>query len=161
MPTTPDEAKLLMELASEVVSPLTLYKLMGKYEMAVGASTHNDSVRETMTMLRLAAGEMVLDEAMGLNRKGIDYSYRPLFGLLFMVIVFAHFVYVAAATVSMFFIPFCVPWFVAVPLMAVPPALAFSPGRCPLTMLENRVRDRLGLPQIHGFLNHYLLRDLL
>jgi len=46
----------------------------------------------------------------------------------------------------------------ATPLIVFIVRLGYHWNRCPITDIENRYRDRLGLPKINGFLNYYLAK---
>lgn len=47
------------------------------------------------------------------------------------------------------------PWYIAVPVVHFELQQAFG-GRCPLTVLENRLRRRRGLPVVRDFIGHYV-----
>jgi hypothetical protein len=76
----------------------------------------------------------------------------------FILSVLIHIGIVVLNAVSFFVLPFKEPWYVAVPCVSVIFFLTFNRGTCPLTSLENFFRKKLGLPQIRGFVGHYILR---
>lgn len=52
------------------------------------------------------------------------------------------------------------PWYVSVPVVVWLINLATLPVRCILTTWENRIRTKLGMPKINGFVSkHLLFRD--
>ena len=68
--------------------------------------------------------------------------------------------YIAISNVLAFFVvPVLAPWYVSIPIMSLILLLTFSKViDCPLTNLENRLRQGLGLKRIGGFMGYYLLK---
>ncbi len=68
--------------------------------------------------------------------------------------------YIVVANVLAFFVlPFLTDWYIAVPCMSSILFLMFARGvSCPLTDLENFLRQRLGLKRIGGFVGHYFIK---
>lgn len=84
---------------------------------------------------------------------------QPFYGVAlvaFYFLVTGHLVYVSAVAASLFVVPFCAPWYIAAPCMAVPILILTSPGPCPLTWLENQLRCMLGKPKIRAFIGYYI-----
>lgn len=76
-----------------------------------------------------------------------------------VVVVVAHILVVIGNSVSFFILPFMVEWYIALPLNSFILWVTFSPGTsCPLTKLENKIRKRLELEPIRGFIKHYLIK---
>ena len=51
------------------------------------------------------------------------------------------------------------PWYIALPLCTFIGVISFSRViDCPLTRAENKLRRKLGLPQIGGFIKHYFIK---
>lgn len=163
MPTTPDEARAIVHAAGDYISPVQLYRLLARLDATVGKSTENCSVRDSMTMLKDEAAQLVLAEARGdLAIRVPDPVAHPglrAFLFAFLVLwVIAHMLYIAVLIAAFLVLPFFEPWYVAAPLMAVPPMLAVNRGPCPLTTVENWLRGAVGLPRIGGFIKHYFVR---
>jgi hypothetical protein len=80
-----------------------------------------------------------------------------LIAALIAVILF-HFYVVIGNALAFFILPFCQPWFVALPCCSLILTLSFGrPGDCPLTRFENYLRGKLGISPIKGFIKHYFL----
>ena len=62
---------------------------------------------------------------------------------------------VAAMTISIPLLFIHQPWYVSLPLSTWIMHLSVGPFRCPLTTLENTLREELGLSRIRGFISHY------
>jgi len=79
---------------------------------------------------------------------------------LCFVVVF-HAWFVVANFLSFFVVPLMEPWYIAAPIMSLVLLLTFSKViDCPLTLLENYYRKRLGMKRIGGFVGHYFLKPL-
>ena len=80
--------------------------------------------------------------------------------MFFLVVVaVAHLLVVIGNSISFFILPFMVEWYIALPLDSFILWVTFSPGAsCPLTKLENKIRRRLELEPIGGFIKHYLIK---
>ncbi len=56
-------------------------------------------------------------------------------------------------------LPFFTSWYIALPLMSYIGLLTFSRVLdCPLTRFENKLRRSLEIPEIKGFIGHYLVK---
>lgn len=77
---------------------------------------------------------------------------------LFYLVFVLHLILLIINVVSIFILPFKTPWYISVPLVTWLVALATNPIRCLLTDLENKIRERLNMPKIKGFIKHYILR---
>ena len=65
--------------------------------------------------------------------------------------------------ITFFSIPFYIifaEWYITFPLLSWTIYLIFSTEiTCPYTNLENRLRKKIGKPQIKGFIYHYYLKN--
>lgn len=80
--------------------------------------------------------------------------------LVLIVIIVGHALVIVGNIVSIFVLPFCAPWYVALPIISLLINLMFGPTDCPLTRLENRVRRRVGMKEIKYFVGHYFIWPL-
>lgn len=76
--------------------------------------------------------------------------------LLYLTVV-THFVAVVGNLASIIYLLIYSPWYVCFPAITFIIDLAVNNWKCPLTMLENSIRIKLGMPVIHGFIGHYFL----
>jgi hypothetical protein len=83
----------------------------------------------------------------------INIGYRIFFGLT----VFSHAFVVVMNVLSIFWLLYLAPWYVCFPVISFVLNLSVNRWNCPLTMLENFLRQKLNLPVIHGFIGHYFL----
>ena len=49
---------------------------------------------------------------------------------------------------------------VAAPLISFLGRLGWRWDECPLTIAENRLREKMGLPRIRGWIGHYFIRPI-
>lgn len=79
---------------------------------------------------------------------------------LFYLLVAAHHILVWANILSMLFLPFNCPWYIAFPLETFLFNLLLNPvfKDCPLTKLECVIRKQIGLPPIKSFIAHYYIK---
>ena len=80
-------------------------------------------------------------------------------GLLWFVVVF----HVGVILGNLAAVPMLIifrPWYEALPLTSIVTIISCTRIECPLTRLENMVRDELGMPRIGGFIKHYLLTPM-
>jgi hypothetical protein len=75
--------------------------------------------------------------------------------LYFTVII--HFIAVVGNLASIIYLLIYSPWYVCFPAITFVVDLAVNNWKCPLTMLENSIRIKLGMPVIRGFIGHYFL----
>ena len=81
--------------------------------------------------------------------------------LILLNLIIAHWVVIIGNLLAFLVLPFAEKWYVALPLMSYIGLLTFSAVLdCPITKLENRIRKHIDLPQISGFIGHYLLKPL-
>lgn len=75
------------------------------------------------------------------------------------VLVAGHWIVIVGNLSAFFILPFATSWYVALPIMSYIGLLTFSRVLdCPLTRLENKIRKQLGMPEIKGFISHYLIK---
>jgi len=73
-------------------------------------------------------------------------------------LVVAHLVIIFANAAAFFFLLVLAPWYVALPCCTMIARVLFTSVTCPLTVLENKIRKKLGWPQIERFVGHYIIR---
>lgn len=76
-------------------------------------------------------------------------------------VIFTHMVIVILFVASFFFLPFSAPWYVATPLMVFIVFFTTSDVNCQLTNLENTIRKKLNMPEINGFVGHYIYKYIM
>lgn len=79
-------------------------------------------------------------------------------GLLASVI-FGHTILVLTNALAFFVLPLYTPWYQAIPLMTFIAWISFSRTvNCPLTAVENYIRRKLHVKEVHGFVGYYFVR---
>jgi hypothetical protein len=79
---------------------------------------------------------------------------------LLNLLVALHMAVIFGILVSFCVLPFKADWYVALPLMVYILSLLFTRVECPLTNLENKVRQKLGMKRIGGFVGHYIVKHI-
>jgi len=80
---------------------------------------------------------------------------------LLTTLIVCHMLVVVGNAMSFIVLPFFTPPYVALPLMSMITLITFSRQLvCPLTRLENYLRRQIGLPQIGGFISHYMVKPI-
>lgn len=79
--------------------------------------------------------------------------------LLLGIVVALHFTILVINTLALFILPFTYPVYVWVPICHFIVWAGFN-HKCPLTIMENNLRMKLGKPLIPGFLEHYIWKWL-
>lgn len=79
---------------------------------------------------------------------------------LWVILVIAHLVVIFTNVASFFALIVYAPWYVAMPCCTMIVRVLFTVTRCPLTTLENSIRDKLGKPRIDRFVEYYIIRTL-
>lgn len=78
---------------------------------------------------------------------------------LLAFVVVMHWVLIFGNIIAFWILPFYTSWYIALPLMSYIGLLTFSRVLdCPMTKFENRIRKNLGMPEVKGFIGHYLIR---
>ena len=81
--------------------------------------------------------------------------------LLFYLLVFVHFKVILLLIITPFFLIITEPFWIWVPINIWIMHLMFSPVLvCPATIWENRLRRRLGKPEIKTFFLHYFIKPI-
>lgn len=188
MPTTNEEAAKIVKICQRHnITGRTLFALARDLDDEVGQVSQNDSVKVTMRMLRDAVtGLAVLNP--GERRRGPATAdsqnvFRPALNnmaacchaektgavsrltpfmqlFLFLLVTFHAAVWVGLA-LSFCVLPFLAPLYVALPCMAFILVQATTSEPCPVTRLENFLREKLGWPIIAEFGPHYFFHWLL
>tara|TARA_E500000331_G_C16722483_1_gene483035 strand:- start:265 stop:519 length:255 start_codon:yes stop_codon:yes gene_type:complete len=78
--------------------------------------------------------------------------------LILPVLVFFHALIISVNVAACFVAPFLCPWYLWVPICTIVARVVTGGGVCPLTVLENKIRIKLGMDEISGFVAHYLLK---
>lgn len=92
---------------------------------------------------------------MSLNKK---LNRTKILRLCLYVLVPLHSAIVATNVAAFFVVPFVAPWYLWVPICTMIGRVICVRNACPLTIWENRIRSRLGMNKIDGFVQHYFLR---
>lgn len=151
MPVTQEQARHIIALAREYLPADRLYALLDRLERGVGPSGDAD-LRAALTGLRQAA-EQQLSKA-GLSQEPPGDWYTT---VMLNVLVIAHLLFLAGHLVAFAYLLVLAPWYVVLPCCTFQILLILSDWKCPLTVLENRLRRRLGRRAVRGFVGHYLL----
>jgi len=69
--------------------------------------------------------------------------------------VIIHFIAVVGNLSSIVYLLIYSPWYICFPAITFIVDLSVNNWKCPLTMLENYIRVKLGMPVIRGFIGHY------
>lgn len=82
--------------------------------------------------------------------------------LLWLVLVIGHFVLLGCMAAAALILPWgSAPWYVALPAIVYIVNLLFTRDPCPLTLLENFFRGRMGWALLSGgFVGHYLVKPV-
>lgn len=79
---------------------------------------------------------------------------------VFLLIVTIHMIILFGIVLSFFILPFAAPWYIALPLCVFIVHLCTTRIECPLTNLENVIRQKLGKKRIGGFVGHYFVKPI-
>ena len=66
-----------------------------------------------------------------------------------------HWVLIVANLTAFIVLPFATSWYYAVPIMTYLVNLMYTNIPCALTKLENKLRRKLGMVEIHSFIKYY------
>lgn len=83
---------------------------------------------------------------------------KSLLKFILAILVFCHSVIISMNIAACFVAPFLCPWYIWLPICTIVARVVTGGGVCPLTVLENKIRVRLGMDEISGFVAHYLLK---
>ena len=74
------------------------------------------------------------------------------------ILVAVHMSIIIGNALAFLFLPFLAPWYIALPCCTMIGRVLCTTVKCPLTVLENKIRKELGWPTIHRFVGHYIIR---
>jgi len=74
---------------------------------------------------------------------------------LLMFVVLTHSIIIFCNMAAFFIAPLYCPWYVWIPMCTVIARIVSGAGVCPLTTLENKLREKIGMKPIKGFVSHY------
>jgi hypothetical protein len=78
---------------------------------------------------------------------------------LLTLVVCSHWAIIAGNLTAFAILPFYTSWYIALPVMSYIGLLTFSRVLdCPLTRFENKVRRKLGLNEVRGFISYYAIK---
>jgi hypothetical protein len=78
---------------------------------------------------------------------------------LLAFVICSHWAIIIGNVTAFAILPFYASWYVALPLMSYIGLLTFSRVLdCPLTRFENKVRTKLGLVEVKGFISFYAIK---
>jgi len=80
--------------------------------------------------------------------------------LAWMCLVAIHAIIILTNIASFFALIVLAPWYIAMPCCTMIVRVLFSQVLCPLTVVENKMRVKLGLPPIDRFVSHYLIPNV-
>lgn len=81
--------------------------------------------------------------------------------ILLASVVVVHLMVVFGNAMALFVLPFTQPWEVALPLCSFIFWISCNKGgMCPMTAIENKVRKQLDMPEIRGFVKHYIIKPV-
>ena len=82
-------------------------------------------------------------------------GHMKILKFLLMVVVLVHSIIIFFNMAAFFIAPFETPWYIWLPICTMVGRTLSASGRCPLTLLENKIRERIGMKPIKGFVYHY------
>jgi hypothetical protein len=145
VPTTDKEAQQIGKILSEYLDQDEARVLFERLDDEVGKYTDNNSLRESLSMLRLlhlsSVPKVDLWRSLGLS-----------------ALVTFHVAVIVVNITAFFVLPFMYPLWIWVPLNSFILTVTFTREQCPLTRLENEIRAGLGKKRIGGFMGHYFIR---
>ena len=148
MPTSNEEARQIVEIINDYVSQEEAEELTARLEQEIGRGTDNESLRVSLEMLKALYAT---------SSRPKQYGKRAVLSF----VIALHLTVVVINCVSFFVLPFLYSPWIWVPLNSFILTVTFAPpGACPLTRLENKLRQRLDLPRIGGFLGHYIVKPI-
>ena len=86
--------------------------------------------------------------------------------ILFIILTSVHHIVAILLTSTLYFIPKSfingeMPFYEALPLFTIVIYIGFSPKLiCPLTHWENKLRRKMGKPEIKTFIKHYYINNI-
>lgn len=77
---------------------------------------------------------------------------------LLYLIVFFHLNVVFFNVLAVLYLVIYEKWYIALPIISFISEMFVNNWKCPLTVIENKIRTKLGIPTIKGFVGHYILK---
>ena len=151
MPTTKEEALKITEIFDEYLTPEEAQEITNRLHNEIGENSTNTSLKVSLEMLR------------ALYHKEARQQFivkTVLLRIALFSIIALHFYVVIGNLIAMFIIPFLAPWYIALPIISFIVSITFSGQPCPLTRLEDKIRHKLGIPQIKYFVGYYIVWPL-
>lgn len=148
MPTSQQEASEVIDIVSDYIDDADAKELMGRLYDEIGVNTDNESLKVSLQMLK----ELYEPP----KCKKID----KLWPILLYAVVGTHMTVVFINLIAFFILPFTYPIYVWIPLNSFILITIFSRQLCPLTRLENYLRQKVDKPTIGGFIGHYVVRPI-
>lgn len=81
--------------------------------------------------------------------------------ILWAILVAIHMSIIIGNAFAFLFLPFLAPWYIALPCCTMIGRVLCTTVKCPLTVLENKIRKKIGWPQIDRFVGHYIIKWIL
>lgn len=78
-----------------------------------------------------------------------------MYRLILMATVLVHSCIIFLNMAAFLIIPTREPWYVWIPICTMIGRIVWGSGECPLTVFENKVRKKIGMKPIKGFVYHY------
>lgn len=152
MPTTEQEADTVVRIcAEEGVKSEKLVRIFTRLWAEVGEISENDSVKQTMRMLKNMA--CIANKSEVVNRN--DAVHRNVYVLLLVLIVLIHTLIWLAMLTSCVLSMIYQPWYIAFMVIAFAVSLLMTEEQCPITRYENALREKMGIQRINHFSIHY------
>lgn len=154
MPTTPEESRVIVDTMLQHLSPEAAAEISEQLWDRVGRHTENASVRVTLEMIR--------DRVIQLRQPP---PVPPLARMFLVSVVGLHFVTIVANLVSACLLVvyglagWTVPtWSIAFPVVTLTVWMTVSRYYdCPLTRIEDAIRERYNRQPVKAFLKHYVV----
>ena len=83
---------------------------------------------------------------------------KNLLKIILAALVLCHAVVISINIAAFFVAPFVCPWYIWFPICTIVARVVSGGGVCPLTILENKIRVKLGMEKIEGFVSHYFFK---
>ena len=83
---------------------------------------------------------------------------KNLLKLVLAMVVLCHAAVISINIGAFFVAPFACEWYIWFPVCTIVARVVFGGGVCPLTVLENKIREKLGMKKIDGFVSHYFFK---
>jgi hypothetical protein len=83
---------------------------------------------------------------------------KNLLKLTLGAVVLCHAVIISINIAACFVAPFLCPWYIWLPICTIVSRVVTGGGVCPLTDIENKIRAKLGMKKIDGFVAHYFFK---